>query len=55
LEKFLNGFDKFIDAVGGLPGILSIASTIMFKMFGPAMADGIRNFTYNISTFLGTA
>jgi hypothetical protein len=33
LEKFLNGFDKFIDAMGGLPGILSLVSSLMLRIF----------------------
>lgn len=58
LEKFLNGFDKFIDAVGGLPGILSIVSSLMFKAFGSQIAESVRNFTYNLRdsvSFLGLA
>lgn len=50
-----NGFGKFLDvignttdALGGLPGVLSIASALLFKMFGPDMASSIDRWGYNI-------
>lgn len=50
-----NGFASFLgvvsntmDALGGLPGVLSVASSLMFKMFGSEMATAIDNWGYNI-------
>ena len=45
---FLNVVSDTIDAVGGLPGVLSVASVIMFKMFGKDMAKAIDDWGYNI-------
>jgi hypothetical protein len=33
LEKFITGLDKFIDSIGGLPGVLSLISTLMLRIF----------------------
>lgn len=50
-----NGFAKFlgivsntIDTLGGLPGILTVATSLMFKLFGKDMASTIDNWGYNI-------
>ena len=45
---FLNIISDTIGALGGLPGVLSVASTIMFKMFGKDMAKAIDDWAYNI-------
>lgn len=45
---FLNIISDTIDALGGLPGVLSVASSIMFKMFGKDMAKAIDDWAYNI-------
>ena len=45
---FLNVISDTIGALGGLPGVLSVASTIMFKMFGKDMAKAIDDWAYNI-------
>ena len=45
---FLNIISDTIDALGGLPGVLSVASSIMFKMFGKDMAKTIDDWAYNI-------
>lgn len=47
-KLLLNGVDNFIDGIGGLPGVLGLASTIMFKMFGPEMATGIDNLVLKV-------
>ena len=45
---FLNIVSNTIDALGGLPGVLTVASSIMFKMFGKDMAQAIDDWGYNI-------
>ena len=45
---FLNIVSDTIDSLGGLPGVLSVASTLMFKMFGKDMAKAIDDWGYNI-------
>ena len=45
---FLNVISDTIGALGGLPGVLSVASTIMFKMFGKDMAKTIDDWAYNV-------
>ena len=45
---FLNIVSNTIDALGGLPGVLSMSSVIMFKMFGKDMAKAIDDWGYNI-------
>jgi hypothetical protein len=32
-EKLLTMLDSFIDAIGGLPGVLSLVSSLMLKIF----------------------
>lgn len=50
-----NGFAKFlgivsntIDTLGGLPGVLTVATSLMFKLFGKDMTSAIDNWGYNI-------
>lgn len=45
---FLNIVSNTIDALGGLPGVLTVASSIMFRMFGKDMAKAIDDWGYNI-------
>lgn len=45
---FLNIISDTIDALGGLPGVLTVASSIMFRMFGKDMAKAIDDWGYNI-------
>ena len=45
---FLNIVSNTIDTLGGLPGVLTVASSIMFKMFGKDMAQAIDDWGYNI-------
>lgn len=46
--SFLGVVSNTIDALGGLPGVLSVASRLMFKIFGSDMATAIENWGYNI-------
>ena len=45
---FLNIVSNTIDGLGGLPGVLLVASSLMMKMFGKDMATAIDNWGYNI-------
>ena len=45
---FLNILSNTIDSLGGLPGVLTLASSLMFKMFGKDIAQAIDNWGYNI-------
>lgn len=45
---FLNIVSDTIDTLGGLPGVLTVASSLMIKMFGKDMAKAIDDWGYNI-------
>ena len=45
---FLNIVSNTIDSLGGLSGVLTVASSVMFKMFGKDMATMIDNWAYNL-------
>jgi hypothetical protein len=45
---FLNVVSNTIDSLGGLSGVLTVASSVMFKMFGKDMATMIDNWAYNL-------
>ena len=45
--KFLDVLSKTIDGLGGLPGILTIISSLMFKIFGPDMIKQMEQWKYN--------
>lgn len=45
---FLNILSNTIDSLGGLPGVLLVASSLMMKLFGKDMATAIDNWGYNI-------
>ena len=53
LEKFLSGFDKFIDSIGGLPGVLSLVSTLMLRIFSVQAQETVRNMTLTLKDFVG--
>lgn len=54
-EKVLSLLDQFIDSIGGLPGVLSLVSGLMLKIFGNQAAESIRNISYGLKSFLGVA
>lgn len=41
IEKALTGLDKFIDALGGLKGVLAMIGTIATRLFQEQMASGL--------------
>lgn len=45
--KFLDVLSKTIDGLGGLPGILTIISSLMFKIFGADMIKQMEQWKYN--------
>lgn len=45
---FLNIISDTIDTLGGLPGVLTVASSLMIRMFGKDMAKAIDDWGYNI-------
>jgi hypothetical protein len=53
IEKLINGVDTLIDSVGGLKGVLAIASAMLLKFAAPQISKGIQNAAYNIKGFVG--
>jgi hypothetical protein len=53
IEKLINGVDTLIDSVGGLKGVLAIASSMLLKFAAPQISKGIQDAAYNIKGFLG--
>ena len=52
-EKFLGVIGDLLDAIGGLPGLLSIVASIGLKIWGPQVTAGIQNMVGGISSFFG--
>lgn len=52
-EKLLSMLDQFIDAIGGLPGVLSLVSSLMLRIFSTQAKQGLENLGYNLKSFLG--
>ena len=48
LEGTLTQVGNLIDGLGGLPGILSVVSTLMLKAFGKDISESIGRVIYNI-------
>ena len=44
-----------IDGLGGLPGVLTLISSLMLQSFGPGIADSINNTFYNLTYNTQTA
>lgn len=49
LADLLQGFNKLIDAMGGLKGLLPLLIFGMSEMFGPKIISSIQKFTYEMS------
>jgi hypothetical protein len=47
--KFLDTLSKTIDGLGGLPGVLTIISSLMFKIFGPDMIASMERWKNNMN------
>lgn len=55
LEKILSFTDQLIDSAGGLKGVLSAVSAIVFKIFSPQISSGLQNMVYDIKSLTGLA
>lgn len=55
LSDTLNITSKLIDSLGGLPGILSVISTLMLKSFGPDIVNNIQRMASNLFIDSGAA
>lgn len=53
LTDILKLVDQLIDSMGGLPGLLSAISAIVFKLAGPQISESFRNIAFNIKTIVG--
>jgi hypothetical protein len=54
-EKLLSMLDLFMDSIGGLPGVLSLVSSLMLKIFNSQVTQSVRDIGYGLSHFLGIA
>jgi hypothetical protein len=48
LEGTLSHVGNLIDGLGGLPGVLSIVSSLMLKAFGKDIVNSMERMAYNI-------
>lgn len=54
-EKLISMLDLFMDSIGGLPGILSLVSSLMLRIFSSQVTQSVRDIGYGLSHFLGIA
>lgn len=55
LNDTLNITSKLIDSLGGLPGVLSVISTLMLKSFGPDIVNNMQRMASNLFIDSGAA
>ena len=55
LSDTLNITSKLIDSLGGLPGVLSVISTLMLKSFGPNIVNNMQRMASNLFIDSGAA
>lgn len=55
LRDTLNITSKLIDSLGGLPGVLSVISTLMLKSFGPDIVNNMQRMASNLFIDSGAA
>ena len=55
LSDTINLTSKLIDSLGGLPGILSVVSTLMLKSFGPDIVNNMQRMASNLFIDSGAA
>lgn len=55
ITPLLSTIAEVIKGMGGLPGILTTVSALLFQLFGDKMAAGIRTFGEQIGLSVGTA
>ena len=54
IEKILTGFDKLIDSIGGLGGVLSTLGAIVTKVFHNQMAKSLSDAAYSLKMMTAT-
>lgn len=50
--KVLKFIDKIIDSMGGMPGLLSLIGSLVFKIAGPQIAEGFRNIGESVKSLI---
>ena len=55
LSDTINLTSKLIDSLGGLPGVLSVVSTLMLKSFGPDIVNNMQRMASNLFIDSGVA
>lgn len=55
LSDTINLTSKLIDSLGGLPGVLSVVSTLMLKSFGPDIVNNMQRMASNLFIDSGAA
>lgn len=55
MSEMLGGISSFIDALGGVKGVLSVVGLLVTSIFKESMANGINNALYNLRVFSGMA
>ena len=53
VEKLITGFDKFLDRIGGLEGLLTSLGAILTTMFQKQIVGGLHNAVGGIKDFFG--
>ena len=48
-EKLLTTIENIIDGLGGMGGAIALAGSLLFKYFGPDIAESINNGIYNMT------
>jgi hypothetical protein len=48
VESLLSGLSTLIDSLGGVKGVLSSLAMIATRLFAGQMAQGVRNFAFNL-------
>ena len=55
LSDTINLTSKLVDSLGGLPGVLSVVSTLMLKSFGPDIVNNMQRMASNLFIDSGAA
>lgn len=51
----LNGVDNFINAIGGIPGVIAGVGVVLTAVFGKQLSESINSAMYEFSRFTGKA
>ena len=55
LSSVLGVVEKLVDAIGGMPGILSIVGVLITSIFKDELSNGINNALHNFKNFTGAS